>query len=173
MKKGGCFRTGCLGICIIVAALIIALIFIDPDKNTDEPVNTIDVDAYVSQLEEIMGTNEPATEKVTEKTEPETVATEMQVQPDNGDSNEIRPEFKAALDSYEDFFEKYCDIMKKFADNPADISIIKDYTEYLGKYAEMSAKLDAMGDEEMNDAELKYYLEVTGRITAMLADVAV
>ncbi len=84
----------------------------------------------------------------------------------------MRPEFKEALDSYEDFFEEYCDFMKKYAENPTDLGLLVDYAEYMSQYAETMSKLEALDDSEMNDAETKYYIEVSGRITQMLMEVS-
>lgn len=84
----------------------------------------------------------------------------------------IRPEFKEALDSYEDFFDEYCDFMKKFNESPDDLSLLGEYTEYLTQYSETMEKMDELDDGEMNDAELKYYLEVTTRINQKLIDAA-
>ncbi len=84
----------------------------------------------------------------------------------------MRPEFKEALDSYEDFFDEYCAFMKKMKDNPDDLSLLGEYTEYLTQYSETMEKMGELDDGEMNDAELKYYLEVTNRINEKLLDAA-
>lgn len=84
----------------------------------------------------------------------------------------MRPEFKEAMDSYEAFYDEYCDIMKKYAANPNDMEILNSYTEMMTKTAEMSEKFEAWEDNEMNDAELKYYLEVNNRVTKKLLDVS-
>lgn len=84
----------------------------------------------------------------------------------------MRPEFKDALDSYEAFFKEYCDYITKFNANPTDLGLLADYANYVAQYADMMSKLDALDDGELNDAELKYYIDVTARITKMLADVA-
>lgn len=82
----------------------------------------------------------------------------------------MRPEFKEALDSYEDFFDEYCEFMKKYNESPDDLSLILEYTDYLTQYYETMDKMSALDDGEMNDAELKYYLEVTTRINGKLRD---
>ncbi|GAB5081768.1 hypothetical protein Osc1_09410 [Hominimerdicola sp. 21CYCFAH17_S] len=84
----------------------------------------------------------------------------------------MRPEFKEALDSYEDFFDEYCDFMKKFNESPDDLSLLSEYTEYLTQYSETMEKMSELDDGEMNDAEMKYYLEVTNRISQKLLDAA-
>ncbi len=84
----------------------------------------------------------------------------------------MRPEFKEALDSYEDFFDEYCDFMKKFNESPDDLSLLGEYTEYLTQYSETMEKMGELDDGEMNNAEMKYYLEVTTRINQKLIDAA-
>ncbi len=84
----------------------------------------------------------------------------------------MRPEFKDALDSYEDFFEEYCSFMKKFAENPTDSELLTDYAKYMSQYSEMMSKLEQLDDGEMNEAETSYYIEVSGRITQMLLEVS-
>lgn len=83
----------------------------------------------------------------------------------------IRPEFKEALDSYEEFFDEYCNIMKKYMENPLDMNILTEYSEYLEKAEEMDKKLEALDDGEMSDEELKYYLEVTTRVTTKMLEI--
>lgn len=76
----------------------------------------------------------------------------------------IRPEFKETMDSYEAFFDKYIDIMKRYQANPYDLSLMVDYFEYLEKYSEAMEKLDALGDEDMSAEEAIYYTETVLRI---------
>ncbi len=83
----------------------------------------------------------------------------------------MRPEFKEAMDSYEEFYENYCEVMKAYSNNPTDLSILTEYAELMQKSVEMSEKFEAWDEEEMNNAELMYYLDVNGRVTQMLLEV--
>ena len=83
----------------------------------------------------------------------------------------IRPEIKEALDSYEDFFDEYCEFMEKYSDSNNSITMLGDYLSFLAKYTETMTKLEALEDD-LNDAELGYYMQVMGRITQKLAQVA-
>lgn len=87
-------------------------------------------------------------------------------------TGEIRADFKAAMDSYEKFFDEYVAIMKKFKENPTDMSILADYTKYMGQYADMMQKMEDWENEDLNAAELAYYLEVQNRITQKLLEIA-
>lgn len=83
----------------------------------------------------------------------------------------MRPEFKEAMDSYEAFYDEYCNIIKKYAENPSDMKILADYTDMLAKAAEMAEKFDAWENSDMNSAEKKYYLDVNNRVTKKLLEV--
>ena len=82
----------------------------------------------------------------------------------------ICPEFKEAMDSYEAFYDEYCEIIKKYTENPSDIELLADYTDMLSKAAEMTEKFDAWENSDLNSAELKYYLDVNNRVTKKLLD---
>lgn len=82
----------------------------------------------------------------------------------------MRPEFKEAMDSYEEFYDEYCKIMKKYAKNPYDMELLADYTDMLTKSAEMSEKFAAWENSDLNSVELKYYLDVNNRITKKLLE---
>ncbi len=87
-------------------------------------------------------------------------------------TDSIRPEFKKAMDSYEAFFKKYCEFIKKYKKDPTNLSYITDYAEFTKQYADTMQKMEAWEGNLINDAEKKYYLEVTGRISKMLLEVA-
>lgn len=84
----------------------------------------------------------------------------------------MRPEFKEALDSYEVFFDEYCKFMKKYKENPSDMELLSDYADFMQKYTDTMQKLEALDNGSLNDAELKYYLQVTNRINEKLIEVA-
>ncbi|MGM9625798.1 MAG: DUF6591 domain-containing protein [Eubacteriales bacterium] len=115
------------------------------------------------------------TEKVVEKSE----NTEKQETPEStADKTSsvmidgMRKEFKDAVDSYEKFFDEYIAFMEKYENSDNALSMIADYTKFLTQYADMMEKMDALGDEDMNDVEAAYYIEVTGRIYQKLANAA-
>lgn len=83
----------------------------------------------------------------------------------------MRPEFKDAMDSYEAFYDEYCDILKKYTENPSDMKLLADYTDMLTKSAEMAEKFDDWENDDLNSAELQYYLDVNNRVTQKLLDV--
>lgn len=85
----------------------------------------------------------------------------------------MRPDFKEAMDSYEEFMNEYVAFMKKYADSDGtDASILADYATYMGKYADMVDKFDKWESEDMNAAETAYYIDVQTRVSKMLLEVA-
>ncbi len=87
-------------------------------------------------------------------------------------STEISTEFKDSMDGYEKFFDEYISIVKKYKDNPTDISILSDYSNYISQYTEIMADFEAWEDEELTTAELAYYIEVQGRIAQKLLEIS-
>ena len=119
------------------------------------------------------GTSEPATtEPSTETTAPsESNATETK--PNDTDLVDgMRKDFKDAMDSYEAFMDEYVAFMKKYSDNPSDVGLLADYTKYMSKYADMVEKFDKWESEDLNGAELAYYIDVQARVSKKLLEVA-
>lgn len=111
----------------------------------------------------------PETEEKTEQEEePEQTEPEETIVLING----MRPEFKEAMDAYEDFYKEYCDFFKEYEENPTNLTLIAKYGELMVKAAEMDEAFGKWDEEEMNNAELKYYLDVNNRVMKMLVDVA-
>ncbi len=87
-------------------------------------------------------------------------------------ASDIRPAFKEAMDSYEAFYDEYCAFMKKYSENPTDMTLLGEYAGMMSKSTEMTQKFDAWNSEDLNEAELTYYLEVSGRVAQKLLECA-
>lgn len=85
-------------------------------------------------------------------------------------TSDIRPEFKEAMDSYEAFYDEYCAFMKKYTENPTDMTLLGEYASMMSKSAEMTQKFDAWNSEDLSEAELTYYLEVSSRVTQKMLE---
>lgn len=108
---------------------------------------------------------EPAATNEQEETTEQTKAQE------SGLVDGMRPEFKEAMDAYEDFYEDYVAFMKKYKANPTDLSLLSDYADMMADAADMDKKFKTWDQGEMNSAELSYYMDVNARVLKMLADV--
>jgi len=84
--------------------------------------------------------------------------------------NGMRKDFKEAMDSYEEFYDSYVDFMKSY--NASDLTMLAKYTELLSKTAEMDKKFAKWESEDLNDAELAYYIDVQARVSKKLLEVA-
>ena len=82
----------------------------------------------------------------------------------------LSPEFKEMMDSYEAFFDEYCEFIKKFNSSTDQMSLFADYSDFMMKYTEYMTKLDDVGKSEMSDAEMMYYTEVNLRIQKKLLE---
>lgn len=84
----------------------------------------------------------------------------------------MRPEFKEAMDAYEAFYDEYCDFMAEYQKNPTDLKLVTQYGKLLIRMAEADAAFGKWEESDLNDAELKYYLEVNNRVMQKLVDAA-
>lgn len=84
----------------------------------------------------------------------------------------VSADFKALMDSYEEFFDSYVAFMKKYKASTDQVSMMSDLADYMGKYSDMMAKLDAIDSKSLSDADAAYYAEVSARVMKKLAEVA-
>ena len=84
----------------------------------------------------------------------------------------MRPAFQEAMDSYEAFMDEYVAIVQQYRENPNDMGLLSDYTAYMSKYADFVEDFEQWDDEEMNEAETAYYIEVQARVSKKLLDAA-
>ena len=117
---------------------------------------------YTEDFEKVVASvvvKEPAAEAETAAGDGETAGTD------------IRPEFKEAMDSYEAFFDEYVDFMKLYQGDPTNLDLLLGLSDMLTREAEMMEEFDDWQDEDLNSAELAYYLEVQARIYRKLGEV--
>ena len=87
-------------------------------------------------------------------------------------STSVNPEFKEAMDSYELFFDKYIEFMKKYEKTNGDLNALADYARFMTQYADMMQKMEAIDDESLSEADSTYYLKVSSRIYKKLSEVS-
>ena len=135
---------------VVIVALILVLAFFGCSK---------DDTTSAEQDTEAVETTETAGEEAEPSEEADSV------------SGLLSPEFKKTMDDYEAWFDHYCDVMKKYEENPSDLELLSEMTDLLSEEAEMLEQMEKMDQSEMNTAELAYYLEVTARIEKKLLEV--
>ena len=83
----------------------------------------------------------------------------------------LRKEFKDAMDSYEAFCDEYCSFMTQYMQNPTDLSLLSRYAGMLSKYQKLSEDFEKWEQQDLNAAEMKYYLEVQSRVAKKMMDI--
>jgi len=101
----------------------------------------------------------------------DTAEEDIEEEESESESAILSPEFKETMDDYEAWFDHYCEVMKKYEENPSDMELLSEMTDLLTEETEMLEKMENMDQSEMNTAELAYYLEVTARIEKKLLEV--
>ena len=84
----------------------------------------------------------------------------------------IRPEFQQAMDSYESFYNEYCDVLEEYMENPSDLNLLTKYSDLMLKAEEVDKAFEEWNEEDMTNEELQYYLEVSSRIMQRLVEVS-
>lgn len=131
----------------------------DADDPTDAPEPT--------EAETPEPTDTPTDEPTLEPTDEPTLEPTVEPTPESTDT-----EWKQFLKEYEAWVDRYVKLLKKYQDNPADMTIMSDYMEMLGEMAEWSEKAGDIEADLVNDsAALKEYLDTLTRIINKLSDI--
>ena len=87
-------------------------------------------------------------------------------------TDSIDPTFKTSMDAYETFMSEYVDFMKKYKENPSNLTLLASYADYMSKYANFIRDFKAWENKELNNAELAYYIDVQARVNKKLLEIA-
>lgn len=79
-------------------------------------------------------------------------------------AGDVTPEFKESMDSYEAFMNEYIEFIQEYQESGYSASMLSDYTSIMAEYAEFALKLSEVKEDELSEADLQYYLEVTSRV---------
>lgn len=133
------------------------------DYDTDRRMMDITISAPIETTPTPEATPEPT----------ETIETTEESAADDTSSEEVDPDFKATMDSYETTINNYCDFMIEYNNaGPEDTaSMLADYTSYLQQYTETIDGLNSIDQDSLSAADLAYYIEVNGRISQRLLEV--
>ena len=89
----------------------------------------------------------------------------------DGESADIRPEFKQAMDEYENFYDEYIEFMKKYSESTNPTAMMSDYLSMLSNLSQMQKSFDEWGESDLSDDEILYYTEVNLRIVEKLTEI--
>lgn len=96
---------------------------------------------------------------------------------DNTDTNNtsaggIRPEFKATMDEYEAFFDKYVEFMIAYKEAEDVTGMMGEYSSMMMQYVETMEALEKIDKDTLSNEEALYYAEVMLRINQKLLQAA-
>lgn len=116
--------------------------------------------------DDLTDAEESTTEETTEKTTVKSSTNKKQSKSDN----DIDPDFKKAMDSYEEFMFDYVDFIKDYNSNPSDLKLIAEYSEYLINLEKVEKDFEKLDEDDMTDAELAYYIDVQARVNKKMLE---
>ena len=79
-------------------------------------------------------------------------------------------EWKEFLRQYEEWVDDYVELVKKYTNNPTDLSILSDYMESMQKMIEWSDQADKI-ESDLSGDDLKEYLDTISRIIEKLSTI--
>lgn len=171
--KGGKLKWVLLALIVVI---LIASYGNNQNQRNEKPdsLPSWNMETTASQIEYISPPETTASEETWETQETQSVQKETipEIETETVPSSGIRPEFKEAMDSYEEFYNEYCDLLKKYTEDPTDLGLLAKYGEMLKKVEKMDEAFKAWDQEEMTSEELKYYMDVNNRVVKRLIDVA-
>lgn len=175
-EKNHTFSYIAMGIgAFLTICLIVSLAKGPKDKTTETTLPAV----VETTIEETQATTTAATTKETTVvetiTEPEETDEEVDEdeETEEAESDGVTPELKAYLDSYEAFMDEYIDFLVKYTENPDDFTLIAEYAQMQIKYADFAKAIEEYDQDEMSDADLAYYIEVTSRVSQKMLDASI
>ena len=92
----------------------------------------------------------------------------------SGDSGDVDPQLKAALDSYEKFIDEYVKFLKTYTQSSDPMAMLAEYTQYMTKYSELVQKLSELDQMQgqMSQADLAYYIDWNARIQKKMLEIS-
>lgn len=146
-------------------------------KDSSKEDNEDDISPEQSAQEDAESSNEEGLgEEPSDNDESEEATSQDTESADPGTEKELvdgmRPAFKEAMDSYEEFMTEYCEFIKKYSESDGtDLSLLTDYADYMRSYADMMRDFEAWEDGDLNTVELTYYIDVQTRVNKKLLEV--
>lgn len=80
-------------------------------------------------------------------------------------------DFREFMDSYEAFMNEYVDFMLTFSSSTNPANMVGDYADMMARYSDMVARFDEIDEGSLSQEDAAYYVEVSARVTARLAEI--
>lgn len=79
-------------------------------------------------------------------------------------SANLRPEFKAAMDEFEAFYDEFAEVTEEYENNPHDSTITSEYDAFFDHSNEIDEMFINWGEQDLSAEEESYYIEVGERV---------
>lgn len=142
-----------------IVLIVIAIVVINAVFSRNKPTRT-----SVSPTVTHSATAKPQPTKAPEQKPAETAVSAPEPAAETVPASGIRPEFKAAMDSYASFFDSYTEILTAYSNNPTNLGLMTQYLEMMSQYEEAMNAINSVNEAELTNEELAYYLQVTANI---------
>ena len=122
---------------------------------------------------------EPGAEEMTPEQDPaQDVAQDAaqeetpQIEPETSGDVSAGSDYRAMVDEWEAFMNKYCDFMETYdSDSGNVVSMALDYADMMSQYSEWAKKMDAIDDSTLSADDVQYYIDAQARINKRLLEI--
>jgi uncharacterized protein (UPF0212 family) len=78
-------------------------------------------------------------------------------------------DFRAWVDSYEEFMNEYVDFMKTY--DQSDTAALLQYGQLMAKYADFAEQTDNLNEEDYSTEDWAYYMQAQARVLQRLSEI--
>lgn len=159
-----------------------------PQESTASPASTSAAAAETTAFKQTTDTDITTAAEITTVTESETTTAATTAEKttttaattadgkktvENGDYSLVTPKFKAEMDAYEAFYDKYIAFMAKYKSGTGDaMAMLNDYMQMMEKLTEWTAWVNDIDTQTLTPADCAYYSLVTLRVSNKLIKAA-
>lgn len=95
-----------------------------------------------------------------------------QAEPETDGGASASSDYRAMVDEWEAFMNKYCDFMETYnSDSGNVVSMALDYADMMSQYSDWAEKMDAVDDSDLSAEDVQYYIDAQSRINKRLLEI--
>lgn len=95
-----------------------------------------------------------------------------QAEPETDGGTSASSDYRAMVDEWEAFMNKYCDFMETYnSDSGNVVSMALDYADMMSQYSDWAEKMDAVDDSDLSAEDVQYYIDAQSRINKRLLEI--
>ena len=95
-----------------------------------------------------------------------------QTESETNDDASAGSDYRAMVDEWEAFMNKYCDFMETYnSDSGNVVGMALDYADMMSQYSDWAEKMDAVDDSDLSAEDIQYYIDAQNRINKRLLEI--